>query len=161
MEIELRRRRISLISLGTGVIAFGVWSVTKTFLYFWVNPIDLSGVDVPPEYNGLVTLLTYVMIGFLMLAGLVLRLYVGLSARAEGMGKKKRHGYIAVGALLLVINLAPYPFILLGTLSARLENQARLDYYVSLFVDFTSLITLGDLLRTAIRARKLEKLLEG
>jgi hypothetical protein len=42
-----------------------------------------------------------------------------------------------------------------------MENQAALDYYVSLFVDITAMVTLGDLLYTALRARKLEKQMEG
>ena len=104
METELRRRRSELLTLGFGIIAFGVWSVLKTYLYTWVDPL-IENVDVEEQYKTAATILGYVMITIVLAMDLGLRLYVGMSARAEGLGKKKGRAYIVVAALMLLVTI--------------------------------------------------------
>ena len=161
MEIELRRRRINLSTLGAGVVAFGVWNVLKTMLYIFTSPVNFVVVDDAGEYGAVVSLIFYVLLGLLLALDLSLRLYIGLSARAEGRGRRKGSGYIIAAAVLFAMTAAYYVAAWVTHSNTRLENQAALDYYVSMFVDITAMIMLGDLLYTALRARKLEKQMEG
>lgn len=161
MDIELRRRRINLSTLGTGVVAFGVWNVLKTILYIFASPVNFVDVDDAGAYGAVVSLISYALLGLLLALDLSLRLYIGLSARAEGRGRRKGSGYIIAAAALFAMTAAYYVAAWVTHSNTRLENQAALDYYVSMFVDITAMIMLGDLLYTAIRARKLEKQMGG
>ena len=161
MEKELRRRRISLMTLGSGVIAFGVWSLLKTFLYLWVDPIPMDFEDIPPEFRHIAVIIGYVLVGIFMAIDLSLRLYLGRSARAAGRGTKKSCAYIVVAVLLLASSAVSLILILFSKDGGRTSNQSVMDYYVSLFVEFTSMSILAELVYTAIRVKKLEKLLEG
>ena len=161
MEIELRRRRINLMTLGSGVIAFGVWSVLKTFLYIWVDSYVFEFPDMPPELIGVANAIAYALLGFLVLIDFALRTYIGLSARSVGMGKKKSRTYIILAVMILAFSVVSWVLILLNHKYNRMENQSVLDYYVSLFVEMSSTAILAEMVYTALRVRKLEKLLEG
>ena len=159
MEIELRRCRIALMTLGSGVFAFGVWSVLKSYLYLWVNPIVFD--DVAAEHQSAVTITFYILYTTCMLIDLLLRAYVGMGARSMGMGKKKGIMYMIVLSLMLALSVLSCLFMVLGRGDARLENQSTLDFYVSAFVEFCNMSVLAELLYTVIRVNKLEKQMEG
>ena len=154
METELRRRRTNLLTLGAGVIAFGVWSMLKTYLYMIVDPIPMT-FDVPEQFQQ-----TALVIAYAMVTDLGLRLYIGLSARAEGLGSKKGKAYIIVTALMLVVNIAAW-IVYLFMYDYRDGYEALMDYVVSLVVDFTSIVILAQLIYNAILVRRLSRQLEG
>lgn len=159
METELRRRRSELLTLGYGIIAFGLWSVLKTYLYTWVDPI-IKEIDTEEQYKMAATILAYVMISIILAADFGLRLYVGMSARAEGMGKKKGRAYIVVAALMLFISVMLW-LASLGFVQSWAEKEALMDYIVSMVVDLTSIAILARLVYNAVKVRQLRRQLEG
>ena len=161
LVIELRRRRITLMSLGSGVISFGVWSILKTLLYIYVGVFNLNVTTVPEEYQQAATAIAYVMLAFFMMIGLSLRLFVGLRARAAGSGKRQRPTYIVVAGLLLAWSVLSLLVAVFSRTSGRMENQSVMDYAVSIFVECCSAAILAELVYTALRVRKLAKLAEG
>ena len=130
METELRRKQISLYTLGTGIILFGAWSVVKALLIVQAKPIGL-------------------------------RLYIGLSARAEGTGGKKKYFYLHLSVVIFLINILAFLFSLYSLLTNRVGDYDTLDYIVTLLVDLTSNFLLARLIFTVRRVRKLRKLSEG
>ncbi len=161
LVIELRRRRITLMSLGSGVISFGVWSILKTLLYIYVGVMKLNVTTIPEEYQRAATVTAYVMLAFFMMIGLSLRLFVGLRARAAGSGKRQRPTYIVVAGLLLAWSVLSLLVAVFSRTSGRMENQSVMDYAVSIFVECCSAAILAELVYTALRVRKLAKLAEG
>ena len=159
METELRRRRSELLTLGYGIIAFGLWSVLKTYLYTWVDPI-IGEADVTAENRTAAVIVAYIMITMVLAVDFGLRLYVGMSARAEGMGKKKGRGYIIVAALMLLISVLLW-FLSLGYIQSRAENDSLMDYIISMVVDLTSIAILARLVYNAVKVRQLRRELEG
>lgn len=159
MEIELRRRRSELLTLGYGIIAFGLWSVLKTYLYTWVDPI-FNEVEVQEQYKTAATILAYVMITIILALDFGLRLYVGMSARAEGMGKKKGRGYIIVAGLMLLVSAVLW-IASLGYVQSRAESESLMDYVISMVVDLTSIAILARLIYNAVKVRQLRRQLEG
>ena len=159
METELRRRRSELLTLGYGIIAFGLWSVLKTYLYTWVDPI-IREADVTAENRTAAAIVAYIMITMVLAVDFGLRLYVGMSARAEGMGKKKGRGYIIVAALMLLISVLLW-FLSLGYIQSRAENDSLMDYIISMVVDLTSIAILARLVYNAVKVRHLRRELEG
>ncbi len=159
METELRRRRTNLFTLGGGVIAFGVWSMLKTYLYMLVDPIPLT-LEVPEEYRKAALVVAYGLVTFFLLIDLGLRLYVGLSARAEGIGQKKGKAYIVLAVLMLIVNIASW-LAYLFTYDYKGGDAALVDYVVSLVVDLTSIVLLAQLIYNAVLVRRLSRQLEG
>ena len=161
LVIELRRRRITLMSLGSGVISFGIWSITKTLLYIYVGVFKLDAATAPEQYRQAATAVAYVLLALFMLIGLSLRLFVGLKARAAGSGKRQRPTYIVVACLLLAWSILTLLVAVFSRTSGRMENQSVMDYAVSMFVECCSAAMLAELIYTALRVRKLAKLVEG
>lgn len=159
MKIELRRRRIAMMTLGSGVFAFGVWSILKSYLYLWVNPVVFDDIDV--QYQSAVIIAFYIMYTFFMLIDLLLRAYVGMGARSMGMGKKKGLMYMIVLSLMLAVSALSCLLMVLGRGDTRMENQSELDFFVSAFVEFCNMSILAELLYTVLRVKKLEKQMEG
>lgn len=159
MEKELRRLRISLMTLGSGVFAFGVWSILKSYLYLWVNPVVFD--DIPAQNVSTVTIIFYVLYTFCMLIDLLLRAYVGMGARAMGIGKKKGLMYMFVLSLMLAVSVLSCLFMVLSRENTRMENQSGLDFWVSAFVEFCNMGVLAELLYAVVRVKKLEKRVEG
>lgn len=161
MATELRRLRISLMTLGSGVLAFGVWSILKSYLYLWVDPVSMEDFNTSAQYESAVMIVFYVMYTFCMLLDLLLRVYVSRGAHAMGMGRKKGIVYIVVLSLMLLLSVLSCVFMLTGGAKARMEKQSPMDYYVSAFVEFCSMGVLAELLYTVVRVKRLEKQMEG
>ena len=160
MEKELRKNQHLLAILGAGVIAFGFWTMIKTILVFALqtdrimtlmeksNP-DLSSSD-----------MTAVIISVLvfLVADLSVRLYIGLSARAEGLGKKSGRVYLVLTVLLIA---GAVLIEVLAVTGFDMEDyDSVLDVGVTFLVGLTSLIVLLELRISAIRVKRLTKALK-
>ena len=99
-------------------------------------------------------MLTAILVLFIAIS-MSSRLCVGLSARAESMGKKKGCGYIVLAMLIVTANL-----LALGFSLAHIEENfdSRMDLIITLFVEATSMLTVVELITAAFRVRKLKRL---
>ena len=147
-ERKLRRYQNLLTVSGLGVIAFGIWSVIKTILLLFFNKELLA--DMPD--NTLAYVILYIFIGVLLLIVFSIHLFVGLSARAEGFGKKKGSAYIVVAILMALLSLAS-----LVTVFFKADKTSLLELAVSVIVEATSLIVMIELLVAAFTVKKLSK----
>ncbi len=161
MEQKLRRNQNALVILGAGVIAFGFWSGIKTILVYFLQTDKMNEIaaelgegvgNIPPM------LLLWIIVSVILGIDLLLRLYVGLSARAEGFGRKRGRAYLVVAALMIVFFAAA---IIFSITSFSLDNyDSILDAVVTFAVDLTTMITLRELFVAAIRVKKLTRALE-
>ena len=151
---RLNKLNEELIVTGTGVITLGFWTVIKLFLMliFKFDEINalLDGDLTNPEQRWIVILI--VIIVCLLIIGF--RSYVGLSARAEGMGRHKLGLYIIVAIFILV-------FEVVGTIDG-IEDfvdasfDKTVDNAIQLLVDITSYLILGQMIFSAIAVRILK-----
>lgn len=154
-EVKLRRYRNLLVISGTGVIAFGVWSVVKAILFMTLtpDPLQLSEMtDVSAFELPFVKMMIYIVLAVILAVDLSLRLYIGLSARAEGNGKKKRIVYVVVAAIILLLSL--WSIITSFHLS---EYDSLLDMIVSFFVELTSAAAFFEVIYASCMVRRLQK----
>ena len=161
MEKELRRKQVTLVTLGTGVILFGVWSVVKSLLYFRTNLFADLDTQVEPELLPYIKLVTVVIVALFVLADLGIRLKIGLRARAEGMGRRQKNGYLILAALIVFVNITGDLLGVYFIVKNGVPEQAGLDYVVSVLVDLSSTILLAELIITVLRVRKLRAMSEG
>ena len=147
-EIKMRRYQNLLTVSGLGVIIFGLWTVLKTILLLFLQEDMVD--DLP---DGLFyRVLFFTLIGGVLLIDFLIRLFVGLSARAEGFGKKKGYGYIVVAILIAIASLASLVLIFFDT-----ADRSVLELIVSFIVEATSMIATVELLVAAFTAKKLKK----
>lgn len=104
MQEKLRRYQDDLRISGMGVIAFGIWSVLKSFLGLFLMPKEKVLGSAPAESGGIVLVLALIMLGMVAAVDVGLRIYVGRCAMAESSGGKKKKLYVAVTIILMVLS---------------------------------------------------------
>lgn len=160
MEKELRKQQNILVEAGTGTILLAVWSVAKVNLYLGLASVSIEDVYSAAEKDGinpkwfLVFMVTLLVI--ILLVQLLTRLYVGLSAIAEGKGKEKRWGYIALSAVILVMDLQT-SYQAFWADRIRLGEPMTFDSFTSLCMELVSAYVLLELMICSIRVKKLRK----
>lgn len=147
-EIKMRRYQNLLVVSGLGVIIFGLWSVLKTILLFFLNEEELDDYPNDPFFR----VILFALVAAALLIEFLIRLFVGLSARAEGFGKKKGYAYIVLAVLLALASLESLVLIFI---EADYETIAEL--VVSVIVEATSLIVTIELMVAAFTVKKLKK----
>ena len=161
LQLRLRKNQSDLVAIGLGVIAFGVWSVIKTVLYVAFHTESVLGSLEGDKY---LILTFWILLGGVLAIGLALRLYIGLSAIAEGKGKKRKAGYIVLSLLMSVLS-----FVLLAGGEPMLRRDVLAQGFagaagntaVTLMVEMTSDVLLLEMSISAIRVRRMKKSTAG
>jgi len=153
IQIKLRRYQNMLIISGTGTIVFGIWSILKTIINYSADIGSLIHLFDDVEADGLFKVLAYVLFALIVLTDLGLRLIIGLSARSEGLGRKRRYAYIVLAVILAVISAILFIVLLVRfVLAGNIINTV-----VSMFVEGTSLFALIELIISAVMVKTLTK----
>ncbi len=97
MGAKTRRLENNLVTLGTGIIAFGLWAFIKLLLtVMFLGSAYFA--DSPEEQRLAVVIATWVV----AVLTLLMYVWIGLSARAEGKGKRKKPVYLFVVGMISV-----------------------------------------------------------
>lgn len=147
-ERKTRRYQNLLTVSGLGVIIFGLWSVLKSILLLFMKEGILS--EIPDDT--FVRVMFFLILGGILLIDVLIRLYVGLSARAEGFGKKKGYGYVVIAILMALASLTSLVLIFFDS-----NEQSLWELIVSVIVEATSLVVTIELLVAAFTVKKLKK----
>lgn len=149
-QIQLRKNQNTLVVVGIGVIAFGIWSVIKSVMLTALNTEEMTSLA---EQGTMVVVLFWVLLGIMLAIELRLRLYVGLAAINEGRGRKKRKAYI-VWAFFMAL------FSALGVtvgLAAIRSTEALGTTVVTVIVEITSCVLLVEMALSAIKVKRLSR----
>lgn len=148
---QMRRLQDTLIVAGAGVVAFSLWSMVKTAMFLALTDdaqlLELLGLDIPTVN------ILYITAGVIVVIDLAIRTYVGLSARAEGRGKRKSPVYLIVAAICAVLNAYSAIAIVLGSS----VTVSVLDAVISIAIEATSLLALILVIYCSVRLRALRK----
>lgn len=160
MQVKHRKIQDHLVISGLAVIAFGLWSVIKSAVFFTLNKGMSNYLDeaaVPDELRGTISVMTAVILIVVFSIDIGLRLLVGLNARAEGRGIKRGAGYIVIAILLAVVSV--FSFVIFMVTAVRLAETV--DTVLTAVVELTSLGALILLIITALINRKFMKASEA
>jgi len=160
---ELRRQRSTLRSLALGITVFGLWSVLKAAVTAFLIPVEKmldeetlaffteSGMRYVIYIILLVVVLVFAAID------LIPRFYVARKARRESLGQNPGKAWM-VWALVLFVIWAAIDIAEIIFFPKLLEQTStgRLDTIISLVLDITATVILGELCLTAFRIRKIE-----
>ena len=155
MEREIRRNQNNLIILGTGVLAFAVWTVVRSLIQYMLQSTEIknlvSGMVAEDQVNWVMTVIVIIIVVTLAV-DLILRMIVGFSARAEGKGKKKRLGYLVAAVILIVVhvlNISQYIMLVIA------DTEQIMECIIGAIIEVTSVITLLQLIIASVRFKKL------
>ena len=152
MEAKKRRLENNLVTLGTGIIAFGLWAFIKLLLtVFFLGNAYFK--DTAKE-DRLAALIVTLVVAVLML---LMYVWLGLSARAEGKGKKKNPFYLIVVGLISLFNIVTIPLSILYLLTEFNEIEDPLTVFVTIIIDVTTMIFLIQLIYSSVLLRKIRK----
>ena len=154
MQRDLRRNENILAVSSLTMILFGVWTAIKLVLYFSLSEDGFRAI--PKDAEGQLERLILIAILVLFICiSMSTRLCVGLSARAESMGRKKGYGYVVLAVLILVADI-----LALGFSLAHIEENfdSWMDMVITLFVETTSMLTIAELIVAAFRVKKLKRM---
>lgn len=162
-EVEIRKLQNTLVVVGSGTIIFSLWTLIKfigTFIILRKETVEGVIAD-NQELAGTSETVVFWVLGFFMLffMGLVvlIQIYMGRCAIAEGRGKIKTPLYLVFAVLMILGNLLSAITILRSGASAQ-ETYGALNSDTSLsavIIDITSVIIMSEMVYSAIRVRQL------
>jgi len=146
--------------MGAGVMLFGAWSGIKALILCLFQQDRLLRMlgEEAAENPKLYLLATYIALAIFFAVDLLLRVYVGRAARAEGFGRRKRgYGYIIAAALLALGSFLSMAGSVAFLQDASQYYDSWLDVAVSFAVDATSAVVLAEVAIAGIRVKKLTR----
>ena len=129
------------------MVLFALWTVLRSI-------VQIDQLNNIANSEALKPLITTVLV--MSLIDLVLKLYVGLSARVEGFGRKRKRPYLVLGIIIAVLSLI-WVIYMLVELPAAISLYGLLEPVVTLLVEATVLYAALDLVFSARKVRKLEE----
>ena len=139
---------INLITTGTGLMFFGLWTFIKFFL-----TIVFLGVEYDDNTSDEVKLIATIIAIIAVAIVSALFCYVGLSARAEGKGKKKSVVYLIVNGFILFFHIL---IIILETVSL-LFGVNIFTIVVTIIIDATAAVLMSEVMINSIKLRKIRR----
>lgn len=154
MKLAAQKRRLenNLVTLGTGIIAFGLWAFIKLLLtVMFVGSAYFE--DTAEERRLAVMIATWVV----AILTLLMYVWLGLSARAEGKGKKKSPFYLIVVGLISLYSIVGILLATLYLFTEFINIEDPLTIIVTIIIDVTRMIFLIELIYSSVSLRKIRK----
>lgn len=139
---------INLITTGTGLMFFGLWTFIKFFLTTVFLGIEYDD-NTSDEVKLIATIITIIAVAIVS----ALFCYVGISARAEGKGKKKSVVYLIVNGFLLFFHI----LIIILEAAALLFGENILTIIITIIIDATAAVLMSEVMINSIKLRKIRR----
>ena len=160
-KIRLRRDENTLSVVGSGLIVFGIWSVVKALLHGtasyskMLEEVRLEGTDLSElglgDLSWVVAGAAVAIVLIVLFLDLAIRVYVGMSARAECKGEKQGRKYLVLSVLLLILSgvyICSFVMVLFS------GSDQVMDADAAILVELTSFVTLLQMIISAVRVRR-------
>ena len=170
-QIRLRRKQNTLKIVGAGTIAFGVWSFVKVFTAIFIQKNQIvseileEAHEINPELNEadkpMIFKLLVILLLIILIVELLMRLFVGISAILESIGKRRSILYIIFACMMIGSSILLMFRALTGTLieipelssiSNILHNDTTMS---SVLIEMTSMIMLIEMVAASVSVRRL------
>lgn len=151
-SVKLRRNKSNLVALGTGIMAFGIWSIIKTLMEFVLGSALEDISKEMADISGVGRIFVIVFAASIVLIDLLVRFHVGINAIRAGRDKKS-HRYMGSVILLMAVSLASLIYMIIqafGPTGISMNDEA------SIFVELTSLIILIEMVAVTVSTSKIK-----
>ena len=152
-EAKIRKSQNILICSGQAVILFGIWSIIRMFLLIYLDPLQFEEMvryssDIP---HNVFRAFIYAGVGTALLADLILRLFMGLSAIREGKsGIPGKRFYLIVVSLYLALSLFADGYSILSSFGERFDIRTL----ASAIIDISSCTALAEIIVSSEKLRE-------
>ena len=143
MGAKTRRLENNLVTLGTGVIAFGLWAFIKLILT--VILLGSAYYEDAGEEDQLAAVISTWVIA------------MGMSARAEGKGKHVKPVYLFFAGMICVYSLAIILLEAFYLITDFIDIDDPLILVITIFIDVTRMVFLIQLIYSSVALRKIRK----
>lgn len=165
MQTELIKHRHTLAVVGMGAIAFGIWSLIKSILYFVLveplNDIIKTSLDsmIDSNLEALAALaISILIVGLFVMIDMLFRWKVGRKAMVISRGDREPGvSFFILSAILMLMDLAELVMGVLSITGFMSSDGDLTDQISTLLVDFTSVVMLIEMIYAAVMIRKLTK----
>ena len=148
-QARLRRLQDTLIVVGQGVMAFGVWALAKTIgLCALVDEQAIRQMFAIPDR--IPSNAIYICIGLVAIGDLALRILIGRAAVREGNGEQKGSLYLVIAFCFVVSHALSIAITALG----RNSLLSPMDLVAATTVDVSSFVTLSLMIFCALALRR-------
>ena len=149
-SLRYRRESSTLVVLGTGVMAFGIWSIIKLIGTFAFR-IPLFTASEEEELGSVGMIFAIIIAVIIVSVDVLLRIFVGIRARREGAGKKAGKAYLVFLVLMIIVSVISVIVEIDAVLSAERDF---FDSYANLIMELTSLVVSFEVYMAAIYVRR-------
>ena len=149
MDKQLRKFEINLEILGTGIIMCCIWMVAKCALLSSLYNMYLSAYF---SKNELV--IVNIIIWVVVAVEVLVRGFIGVSAKASGMGQSRSNVYLVLTVIVFVSDVI---FVILEIISFFSYDYSLSEAIVTVIIDVTSLALILEVLVYECKLRKLRK----
>lgn len=152
MGAKTRRLENNLVTLGTGVIAFGLWAFIKLILT--VILLGSAYYEDTGEEDQLAVVISTWVIAILTV---LMYVWLGMSAQAEGKGKHVKPVYLFFAGMICVYGLAMILLEAFYLITDFIDIDDPLILVITIFIDVTRMIFLIQLIYSSVALRKIRK----
>ena len=149
-SIKFRRNSNTMVILGLGVILFAFWTIIKLLAQF-VLKFEIVDDSIFEELGVLGLMVFMITLVVVLAFEVLLRLFVGLRAIRDGMGKKVSKAYLVFAVFLLIDSLLSVLLMIDSSINAETDF---LENYISLFMELSSFIVTVELFIAALSVRR-------
>lgn len=149
MNAKTRRMEIELMTLGTGVIILSFWTLVKFALSFFV-----LGDFFDETMNASDLMIVYIVLWVFAVLSFLIHCYIGVSARSESKGKRKRGFYLVLALIVVLFGVLS---VVGDVLLIFYAQDGYLSLAVTMIVDATTLVIMTELFVNAVGVRRYKK----
>ena len=156
-HVKLRRNRGTLVAVGAGVAAFGIWSILK----FLMSILFGSGIEELKElFDGIEEGRTFIIVFTVVFVviDIILRCRFSYCTVRKGRGQHSGLKYLIPAFIVLIYTLFSFVLMISELIS---DPDPELYDGISVLVELTSLIIFTEMIIASIRNRILEKRISG
>lgn len=163
-QIKIRKSQNTLIVVGTGTVLFSIWSAVKLLSVVFLLRQEIveaifkqtgTAEDIPENILFWVVAVLCIIFALVVMG---IRIYVGLSAIAEGQGKKRSIFYIIIAVLMILLTTLS---VCMSFFIAKDPDQFSVltgdQSFSAMIIDATSVIMLTQMVVSALRIRQFNR----
>jgi len=152
-SVKYRRNQNTLVVLGMGVMMFGFWGIIKLIAQVLLGTQFIDPEELEDLGTGGTIFVTF-FVAAVFSTDVILRLYVGLRARREGLGKKTGVGHLIVSVLLIMGSMITIGILFWGIMNTSGDLDENL---IALFLELSSLVVTLEVFMASVSVRRYRK----
>lgn len=152
-SIKMRRNKSSLIIIGTGVAAFGIWTIVKSLMELLFGSLAKQLSDMLIGYPYAMKIFVYIFTIVIIVGEVLIRLHIASKVFRYARKKTTKQKYLFPAFLITCLSIYS---IIYSALKITSGAGFSIEEYVSFFVELTSFFILIELFIVSINDRILE-----